>query len=98
MSSGVSFGRRGGGGKPLYGLLIELHRRFMLVAQRLAIHAADARRLLAIHSVQNGCNRQQPPRLIGVPYRLAPLRATAGMARWITSAIYAPNIAPKACR
>lgn len=29
-------------------------------------HAADARRLIAIHSIQNGGNRQPPPRLIGV--------------------------------
>ena len=36
------------------------------IAQRLAIHAADARRGLAIHAVANRRQRKQPPRLIGI--------------------------------
>ena len=38
------------------------------IPQRLAVHPADARGLLAIHPVVNRRNRQQPPRLIGVLY------------------------------
>src|SRR5215204_2080165 len=36
------------------------------VAQRLAIHAADARRIRPAHPVQHRRNRQEPPALIGV--------------------------------
>ena len=49
--------------QPVGALLIEAMHP---VPQRLAIHAADARRLLAIHSVANRRQCQQPPRLIGV--------------------------------
>jgi hypothetical protein len=36
------------------------------VAQRLAIHAADAGRIGAVHPLYNRCKRQKPPTLIGV--------------------------------
>ena len=49
--------------QPVGALLIEAMHP---VAQRLAIHAADAGRLLAIHPVANRRQRQQSPRLIGV--------------------------------
>jgi|SoimicmetaTmtLPB_FD_contig_41_3531709_length_502_multi_1_in_0_out_0_1 hypothetical protein len=38
------------------------------VAQRLTIHATDARRLLTALSVVNRRQSQQPPHLIGVLY------------------------------
>ena len=37
-----------------------------LVAQRLAIHAADPGRIGAVHSIQDRRQRQQPATLIGV--------------------------------
>src|SRR5258708_40119922 len=36
------------------------------IAQRLAIHAADARRLFAVHSVVNRSQGQEATRLVGV--------------------------------
>jgi hypothetical protein len=39
------------------------------IAQRLAIHATDVRRLLAALSVVNRRQSQQPPHLTGVLYR-----------------------------
>jgi hypothetical protein len=44
----------------------EVDGRIALVAQRLAIHAADARRIRPAHPVQHRRNRQEPPALIGV--------------------------------
>ena len=37
------------------------------VAQRLAVHAADPRGLLPIHTVENRRQRQKPAALVGVP-------------------------------
>ena len=37
------------------------------IPQRLAIHAADAGRLVALHAILHGSKRQQPPDLIGIP-------------------------------